>query len=130
MTILATLEYLHTFQGDFIGREALMYQKEHGVKQLLGTFTVDIPADKDILPWGKEVIYRNDVYGGYITSAGFGFSIGKPICMGYVCSNDCKSVSNNYLRDGKYEIEIDGCKWPAELTMNSFYDPKSIKMKF
>lgn len=115
-------------QGDFIGREALLKQKKRGVTQMLGIFKVNIPADENVLPWGKELIYRNGVYVGYVTSAGYGFSIGAPICMGYVLKHG-ENVNSSYLQEGTYEIEIDGKKWSAELTMKSFYDPSSTTMK-
>ena len=115
-------------QGDFIGREALLKQKASGVKWMLGTFKLNIPDDEDVLPWGKEVIYRNGNYAGYVTSAGYGFSVGGPICMGFV-SNGGNTVNSQYLKEGQYEIEIDGKRWSAELSMKSFYDPKSVAMK-
>lgn len=115
-------------QGDFIGREALLRQKASGVKQMLGTFRLNIPDHEDVLPWGKELIYRNGNYAGYVTSAGYGFSVGGPICMGFVLNNG-ENVNTQYLKGGQYEIEIDGKKWSAELTLKSFYDPKSVAMK-
>lgn len=96
---------------------------------MLGSFKINIPDHENTLPWGKELVYRNGVNAGYVTSAGYGYFVGSPICMGYVYSSDGTNVSNSYLKNGKYEIEIDGRKWPAELTMNSFYDPNSINMK-
>ena len=47
--------------------------------------------------------------------------------MGFV-SNGGNTVNSQYLK-GQYEIEIDGKRWSAELTMKSFYDPKSVSMK-
>ena len=105
-----------------------MKQKQEGVKQMLGMFQVDLPLDENVLPWGKELIYRNNQRAGYVTSAGYGFSIGKPICMGFVQSTD-EMVTPRYVREGNYEIEIDGRRWPAEINAKPFYDPNSIKMK-
>lgn len=120
---------LFILQGDFIGKKALLKQKTEGVKQMLGTFKVDIPISENVLPWGKELIYRNGLYSGYVTSAGYGFSIEKPICMGFVLSDDGENVNTRFLRDGEYEIEIDGRKWASELTLKAFYDYNSINMK-
>lgn len=114
-------------QDNFIGKEALLEQKVKGVKQMLGTFKVNIPVEENVLPWGKELIYRDGMYAGYVTSAGYGFSIGGPVCMGYV-SNNGKNVNSIYLREGNYEIEIDGKKWSAELNLKPFYDPDSRGM--
>jgi 4-methylaminobutanoate oxidase (formaldehyde-forming) len=116
-------------QGDFIGREALLRQKANGVKQMLGIFKLEIPENEDVFPWGNELIYRNGSYTGYVTSAGYGFSVGGPVCMGYVSSADGGNVNTQYLKEGKYEIQIDGKRYDAELTTKSFYDPNSVKMK-
>lgn len=96
---------------------------------MLGTFIVKIPSEEDVLPWGKELIYRNGIPSGYITSAGYGFSIGYPICMGYVHSRNGQLVNTNFLQRGNYEVEVDGKKWPASLTTRAVYDPDSINMK-
>ena len=129
---------------EFIGKEALIKQKESGLTQLLGTFTIDLQDDTTTLPWGKESIYRNGEYAGYVTSAGFGHTLGKAICMGYVCAlgnsklSGCSvmddsdrekssgfRVTHQYLKEGRYEIEIDGKLWPANLHLTPPYDPKS-----
>lgn len=96
---------------------------------MLGTFAVKIPSDEDILPWGKELIYRDGVPSGYVTSASYGFSIGHPICMGYIQSSNGKNINTSFLRSGEYEIEIDGKRWPAILSTKALYDPDSINMK-
>jgi len=48
------------------------------VKQVFATFTMEIPLAQEI-PWGKELIYHN---GSYITSAGYGYIVGKHVCIG------------------------------------------------
>ena len=135
---------------EFIGKEALIKQKESGLTQLLGTFTVDLQEDTTTLPWGKESIYRNGEYAGYVTSAGFGHTLGKAVCMGYVCatprnskqsghsvmddsdrekSSGVTEVTHQYLKEGRYEIEIDGKLWPANLHLTPPYDPKSKQVR-
>lgn len=102
-----------------------MRLSEEGVKQMFCMFLVDVPLS-EAFPWGKEVIYRNGKYAGYITSANYGFTIGKHICMGYVCRDDGKKISLAYLKQGKYEIEVDGKRYPANQTMRAVYDPNSV----
>ena len=123
---------------EFIGKEALIKQKESGLTQLLGTFTVDLQEDTTTLPWGKESIYRNGEYAGYVTSAGFGHTLGKAVCMGYVCAMDdsdrekssgVTAVTHQYLKEGRYEIEIDGKLWPASFHPTPPYDPKSKRVR-
>ena len=105
-----------------------MRLKDEGIKNLFAMFKVDVPLDK-VHPWGKELIYRNGRYAGYVTSANFGFTIGKHICMGYICGADGSQITAEYLKQGKYEIEVDGIRYPASLTMRAVYDPKSLITK-
>ena len=116
---------------DFIGKEALVKQSQEGLAQLLGIFTVDIHNDSTPFPWGNESIYRDGQLCGYVTSAGFGHSLGKAVCMGYVCAGERSGVARSreenttdgrsavvthrYLKEGEYQIEIDGKLWPATL---------------
>ena len=114
----------------FIGKDALVKQREEGLTQLLGVFTIDMHNDTTTLPWGKESIYRDGKFCGYVTSAGFGHSLGRAVCMGYVSGVERSDVSASgertvtrtstviggyCLKQGQYEIEIDGKLWPATL---------------
>jgi len=44
----------------------------------------DIDPNMDVWPWGGEPIYRNNKYVGTITSSGYGFTIDKIICLGFI----------------------------------------------
>lgn len=41
----------------------------------------------DVILLGRETIYRNGVRVGWLSSVGFGHTIGKSMGMGFVCSN-------------------------------------------
>ena len=134
-----TMRSCFLFIQDFIGKEALIKQKESGLTQLLGIFTIDLHDDTTTLPWGSESIYRNGEYAGYVTSAGFGHTLGKAVCMGYICAPESGvmdedrgkssgTVTHQYLKEGSYEIEINGKLWPASLHMTPPYDPKSSRL--
>ncbi len=111
-------------QGNFIGRESIDAQKQEGVKQLFAMFTADIPLTEEF-PWGKELIYRDGKYCGYVTSASYGYTVGKHVCMGYV-SNGGKMVTLQHLKQGAYEIEVGGQIYPAQVSTAPLYDPQSI----
>ena len=98
--------------------------------------------DTATLPWGNESIYRNGQFAGYVTSAGYGHTLGKAVCMGYVCAagkggvkdekptgGKTSVITPRYLKEGSYEIEIDGKLWAATLHLTSPYDPKSKRVR-
>ena len=96
----------------------------------LASFAVDVPSDHDALPWGRELIYRNGDYVGYVTSASYGFTIGSPVVMGFVEGpKNEKKISLDYVRAGNYEVEIDGHRYPAKISLGALYDPKSERVR-
>ena len=86
LQICLLLAWLH-LQKDFIGREALLKQKEEGVKQMLVQLVVgNHDVEYDLLPWGGEPIYRDNVYVGRVTTACYGFSMERPVSIMDSCN--------------------------------------------
>ncbi|WP_169982176.1 FAD-dependent oxidoreductase [Microbispora sp. H10836] len=67
-------------KGDFIGREALERRKEN-VRRRLACLTIDDPAQ---VVMGKEPVYDGESAVGYVTSAAFGYTIGKGIAYAWL----------------------------------------------
>ncbi len=113
-----------TGKTDFLGKEALLQQKREGVKKQLACFTTD---DSNINLIGRETIFRDDQRVGWLTSAGFGHTIGRPIGYGYVRNAD--GVDREYLERGAYSLEIAGTRVPCSLHLEPLYDPASSRIK-
>ncbi|AWB47900.1 FAD-dependent oxidoreductase [Gemmobacter aquarius] len=109
---------------DFIGRAALEKQLANGVKKRLATFTVD---DPEVILLGRETIYRNGTRAGWLSSGGFGHTLGKPIGLGYVRNAD--GVTDEYLTDATYELEVASTRIPARLHLAPLHDPKGTRIK-
>ncbi|MEH6404170.1 MAG: FAD-dependent oxidoreductase [Sneathiella sp.] len=109
---------------DFKGRTALITQKSEGVKKRLACFTIDDPA---CILLGRETIYRNGERVGWLTSAGFGHTIGKAIGFGYV--RNTKGVDLEYLKTAQYELDVATMRIPASLHLKPLYDPEMKKVK-
>ncbi|MBW2409054.1 MAG: GcvT family protein, partial [Deltaproteobacteria bacterium] len=90
-------------KGDFIGRDALVKQKEEGIKSKLVMFT---PDDTEIMLYGSEPMYRDGVWMDNLRSGAFGFKVGSAIGMGYV-KND-EGITEDWILAGKYELEVQG----------------------
>ncbi|XP_044734678.1 pyruvate dehydrogenase phosphatase regulatory subunit, mitochondrial isoform X2 [Chrysoperla carnea] len=109
---------------DFIGRDALLKQREEGVKrkyvQLLLT---EHDHELDLWPWGGEPIYRNGKYCGQTTTTGFGFTFKKHVCLGFIQNlnqkNEPDIVTNEYVLDGDYEVDIGGIRFSAKVHLHS-----------
>ncbi|MDH3464779.1 MAG: FAD-dependent oxidoreductase [Gammaproteobacteria bacterium] len=108
----------------FVGREALLAQNERGVNKRLVSFSID---DPDVILYGRETIYRNDTAVGWLTSAGFGHTTGKPIGLGYVQSDS--GVDADFLNSGNYELEVRMLRHPANMHIRPIYDPKNERVR-
>ena len=108
----------------FFGREALEQQKTAPLKKSMCTFTVD---DPNVVLIGRETIYRNNQRVGWLSSGGFGHSIGKPIGMGYV--RNAEGVNRDYLLAGEYSLEVASERVPCELHLAPLYDAGMERVK-
>ena len=108
----------------FIGKESLQNQASSGLKKQLACFTVEDPS---ITLIGRETLYRNGQRVGWLSSAGFGHTVGCPIGLGYV--RDPKGVDRTFLESGTYELEVAGTKVPCRIHLEPLYDPKNQRVK-
>ncbi|KAG1702888.1 Sarcosine dehydrogenase, mitochondrial [Nymphon striatum] len=82
-------------------------------------------ADGDIILSGRETIYRNGERVGWLSSAGYGHTIGKSIGMGFVRSNEV--IDPDYVLSGKYELEVATKRVGCTAHLQPLYDPKMTK---
>jgi 4-methylaminobutanoate oxidase (formaldehyde-forming) len=108
----------------FLGREAMIAQQRDGVLKRLACFTSD---DADVVLLGRETIYRNGSPVGWLTSAGYGYTIGKSIGFGYV--RDQAGVDVAYLQAGRYELEVATERVPCTLHLAPLYDPSGARVR-
>ena len=108
----------------FLGREALVEVVARPLAKRLVTFTV---ADPAIVLAGRETIFRDGAPVGYLTSAGFGYTVGVNIGLGYVRNGE--GVDDAFLGAGRYELEAATERVPASLHMAPLYDPADARVK-
>ena len=108
----------------FLGRDSLEQQRLAPLKKSLCTFTVD---DPEVVLIGRETIYRNGERAGWLSSGGFGHSIGKAIGMGYVRRE--QGIDRDYLLAGDYSLEVATERVPCKLHLAPLYDPSMARVK-
>ncbi|HEV2899842.1 MAG TPA: FAD-dependent oxidoreductase [Pseudaminobacter sp.] len=109
---------------DFVGRKALEVLQGATPKKRFACFTVD---DPEIVLLGRETILRNGEAVGYLTSGGYGYTVGKNIGYGYVRNAD--GVSDEHLASGEYELVVAMERTKATLHIEPLYDPAGAKVK-
>ena len=108
----------------FIGRDALLRQKEAGLKKRLVQFILN---DPEPLLYHNEPIYRDGEIVGYITSANYGHALGRAVGLGYV--NHPDGVDPDFVKSGAYEIEVACERVPATASLRPLYDPAAERVR-
>jgi 4-methylaminobutanoate oxidase (formaldehyde-forming) len=108
----------------FRGREALEAQQRAGVRRRLAQFWVDDPA---VVLLGRETIYRDGERRGWLTSGGFGHTLGLPIGMGYVRSE--APLTPEAVAASRYELEVAGERVPAHAQLRPLFDPEGKRVR-
>ena len=111
--------------GGFLGREALLAQREAGVHRRLATFR--LPANAPFA-YHNEPIWRGDAIVGHVTSGMYGHTIGAPLALGYVHRED-GVADRDWVESGDYRIEIACEEIPATATLRPLYDPDNARIK-
>jgi glycine cleavage system T protein len=104
-SIEAGLEFIvKPNKGDFIGRDAFLEIKNRGITRKLSCMVLD---DGKVV-MGKEPILDGERVLGYVTSANYGFTVGKGIAYGY--------LPLDYAVDGRrIEIYYFGKRYGAQV---------------
>jgi sarcosine dehydrogenase len=108
---------------DFLGREAIAAQRAAGVRKRLAGFT----TDPSVVLLGRETIYRDGERVGWLSSAGFGYTLDRSIGYGYVRHLD--GVTPDFVTSGTYELEVATERVPCAVSLQPFYDPKGERVR-
>ncbi|SOC82026.1 4-methylaminobutanoate oxidase (formaldehyde-forming) [Ensifer adhaerens] len=109
---------------DFVGRKALVERQGLPLSKSLCCFTVDDPS---IVLLGRETILRDGEPVGYLTSGGYGYTIGKNIGYGYV--RNATGLDHVWLKAGRYELVVAMEKIAADIHLGPLYDPGMQRIK-
>uniref|UniRef100_A0A6B0VGT1 Putative dimethylglycine dehydrogenase n=2 Tax=Ixodes ricinus TaxID=34613 RepID=A0A6B0VGT1_IXORI len=112
------------FDKDFVGREALLRQKEQGVRRrYVQLLLQDHDPDCDPWPWGREPILWEDRCVGFTSSTCYGFTLGGQVCLGFVENRDEKgvpqTVTNDFILKNEFTVDIGGHKFSARANIHS-----------
>jgi len=111
-------------KGDFIGREALLGQREKSLTRRLVIFTLE---DPEPLLYHDEPIYRNGELVSRNTHGAYAHLLGCAIGMGYLEARD--GIGEDWILSGRYEIHVEGKPYPAKVHLRAPYDPRGERVK-
>jgi 4-methylaminobutanoate oxidase (formaldehyde-forming) len=111
--------------GGFIGRDALLRQREAGVRRRLAQFKLH---SSRYLLYHNEPIWRDGRIVGRITSGMYGHTVGGPLGMGYL-HNEAGPATAEWVAAGRYEIEVAAERIAAEVSLQAFHDPAGTNVR-
>jgi glycine cleavage system aminomethyltransferase T/glycine/D-amino acid oxidase-like deaminating enzyme len=106
-------------KGEFQGREALQRKLDEGPTEKLACMTLDDPA---AVVMGKEPIRHDGRVVSYVTSAAYGYSIGRCIAYGYLPVNVA-------VEGTPVEVEYFGDRLAATVAAEPLWDPKGERLR-
>jgi glycine cleavage system aminomethyltransferase T len=106
-------------KGDFEGREALAGRSAATTQRRLVPLLIDDPGS---VVMGKEPVHVDGRPAGYVTSAGYGYSIDAPIAYAWLPADAAepgRSVTIRYFGEGV----------PATVAADPLFDPQMTRLR-
>jgi dimethylglycine dehydrogenase len=109
-------------KGDFVGRGALLRQREAGVERRLASLVIGLRPDDDLFPRGGEPVYDQGVLVSYLRAAHPGHSVGRTIGLAYLPPD--RAAAGRSL-----EVEILEQRREATVVNDPLFDPEGGRMR-
>jgi glycine cleavage system aminomethyltransferase T/glycine/D-amino acid oxidase-like deaminating enzyme len=106
-------------KGDFIGRAAIEGRSEETARRRLTCLTLDDPA---AVVMGKEPVLADSAPVGYVTSASYGYTVGRTVAYAWLPS--AMSVPGTALT-----IEYFGGRLPATVASEPLFDAQMERIR-
>ncbi|MCP4205268.1 MAG: aminomethyl transferase family protein, partial [bacterium] len=105
-------------KGDFIGRDALVREKQEGPKRLLACLVIEA---EDADAHGFEPVFADGQPVAYVASGGYGHTIEKSIAFSYLPTELATPGT-------QLEVDLVGNRRPATVVEEPLYDPKAERL--
>ena len=112
-------------EGGFIGKSAVV--KKMAERPMTRRLAQVLVKDPEPLLFHAEVVYRNGVEVGYVRAGSYGFTLGGAVGLFMIEAGE--PINKAYIENGKWEIEIAGKTYPAQVSLRPMYDPSMSKIK-
>ena len=110
----------------FLGREAVEKARAEGPRRKLVSFQV---GESDPMLWGGELVLRDGVAAGQVTSAAWAETLGSCAGLAYVWSADGGPVDADWVRAGGYEVNVGGQLHPITVSLRPLFDPGNERVR-
>jgi heterotetrameric sarcosine oxidase gamma subunit len=110
----------------FLGRAAVEQAKARGPRRRLVSLVLD---DPDAAMWGGELVLRDGLALGQVTSAAWGETLGASVGLAYLRHPDGAAVTADFARAGSYLVDVGGVRCPATVHQRPPFDPAGERVR-
>jgi len=107
----------HRTDIDFIGREALLAAKANPPQRRLMSW---VAQESEPMLWGGELVLREGVGIGQVTSAAYATTTGACVGLAYIRTDDLT---------GEWTINVGGRMVPVTVSRKAPYDPDNLRIR-
>jgi glycine cleavage system aminomethyltransferase T/glycine/D-amino acid oxidase-like deaminating enzyme len=111
----------------FLGREAVEQARADGPRRRLVSLVLD--ADPGAMIWGGELVLKDGVAVGQVTSGAWGEAVGGCVGLAYVRHPDGRVLTRDAARTGEYQVNVGGELYPAAVHLRPPFDPDGDRIK-
>ncbi len=111
---------------DFTGRAAVEAAKAAGPRRKLVSFAA---TDPEVMLWGGELVLRDGVPAGQVTSAAWGATIGAAVGLAWVWDPAGVPIDAAWVRAASYEVNVGGVLTPVTVSLRALLDPEGARIK-
>jgi 4-methylaminobutanoate oxidase (formaldehyde-forming) len=110
----------------FLGRQAVEQARAGGPKRRLVSLVLGDPA---AMIWGGELVLRDGVAVGQVTSGAWGETLGACAGLAYLRHPDGGVLTPDLIRSGEYQVNVGGDLYPATVTLRPPFDPAGDRVR-
>jgi len=110
---------------DFLGRAAVERAREQGPRRRVVSFVV---GSAEPMLWGGELVTRNGIPAGQVSSAAWGATTGACVGLAYIRSGH-GPVTAEWIRGGDYHVNVGGRLYPITVSLKAVYDPAGERIR-
>ena len=110
----------------FLGREPVEKARADGPRRRLVSLVL---PDPDVMIWGGELVLRNGIAVGQVTSGAWGETVAGCVGLAYIRHPDGDVLTRDMVRAGSYQVNVNGRLHPATVHLRPPYDPEGERVK-
>jgi glycine cleavage system aminomethyltransferase T len=110
----------------FLGREAVERARAEGPRRRLISLVLTDPA---AMIWGGELVLRDGVAVGQVTSGAWGETVGGAVGLAYIRNPDGGAVTPDVARAARYQVNVAGELYEATAHLRPPFDPAGDRVE-